>query len=294
MNSIKLNPECIRCLVKKQLARVPKQSDMLDEIKFIQNVLRVIADAPITSSAPELVAQIDVIRRDIFGSIEDYSDIKRYFNQLMLSLEPELTNSLSNSADPLKLAVQYAMTGNYIDFAAMESVNEDKLRELLRKAKDIELDNNVYAQLQNELRSAKRMVFLTDNCGEIVLDKLLVKTIRQQYPLDITIIVRGGEAVNDATLADAEQINLADIAPVIGNGNNIAGTVLNCLSNEARDKIESADLIIAKGQGNFETLYGCGRNIYYLFMCKCKMFAERFGVPQLSGMLLNERKLSIL
>ena len=103
--------------------------------------------------------------------------------------------------------------------------------------------------------------------------------------------VRGTDVLNDATLVDAKQVKMDEIAPVMGNGSGVAGTCLNKISSAALGKIENADVIIAKGQGNFETLRLCGKNIYYIFMCKCNFFAERFGVPQYSGMLVNDLRL---
>lgn len=111
----------------------------------------------------------------------------------------------------------------------------------------------------------------------------------QQYPqIDITVIVRGKPALNDATIEDAEEAGLSEVVTVIGNGNGITGTWLPEISAEAREKIEEADLILSKGQGNFETLQGCGKNIYYMFLCKCKLFVERFQMEQFEGVLANE------
>jgi uncharacterized protein with ATP-grasp and redox domains len=139
------------------------------------------------------------------------------------------------------------------------------------------------------LGRAKRLVYLTDNCGEIVIDKLMIEQICKINPeLHVTVIVRGKEILNDATMEDAIQVGLDQITTVTGNGSNIAGTCLDEISEEAKNLIEQADFIISKGQGNFETLQECGLNIYYLFLCKCMMFANRFQVPRFTGMLLND------
>jgi len=133
---------------------------------------------------------------------------------------------------------------------------------------------------------------LTDNCGEIVLDKLFIREIMKQYPqLKITTIVRGGAVLNDAQLEDAKQIGLTELVAVLDNGNNIAGTWLEEVALPAKQRIEEADVILAKGQANFETLRGCGLNIYYIFLCKCEMFARQFEVEKFTGMLVNEKKL---
>ncbi len=288
----RLNPECISCLIKKQLDSYPEKASNSEKIKYMQEILEIISQAPQSMSAPEIVAEIYNVQRKMFGTNQDYTETKRYFNNLMLEIEKDLAEEIVKSEDRLKTAVQYVMTGNYIDFGAMDKVDENKLRELLSNARNIEVNDNEFQALQSDLMNAKYLVYLTDNCGEIVLDKLLISVIRELNPaLDITAIVRGSDVLNDATLIDARQAALTDIVKVIGNGSNIAGTCLNKISPEALHAIDNADVIISKGQGNFETLNRCGRNIYYMFMCKCKMFADRFRVPKYSGILINDKTL---
>ncbi len=98
---------------------------------------------------------------------------------------------------------------------------------------------------------------------------------------------------NIISMEDAVQVGLTSIVEVIGNGSGVAGTDLTLISEEAKSKIEEADVIIAKGQGNFETLQMCGKNVYYIFMCKCDMFANRFQVPKYYGMFINDKNLTL-
>ena len=287
---VRLKPECVSCLVKKQIERYPAETKNDVKIEYMQRVLQVIAKAPQTMSAPEVMDRIYRIQERMFGAGKDYSRIKQYFNQLMLDIESSLQTAINNSHVPLKMAVQYAMMGNYIDFAAMDSIDEDKLAEMLGRAKDTPVHARELNALEDDLLRARSLVYLTDNCGEIVLDKLLIKEIQRLNPqLDITVIVRGEPVVNDATIEDAKQVGLTEMVRVIGNGSSVGGTCLNGISAEARERIYRADVIISKGQGNFETLQKCGLNVYYIFMCKCKMFADRFGVPLYSGILINDR-----
>lgn len=124
------------------------------------------------------------------------------------------------------------------------------------------------------------------------MDKLLMKTINQIYPeVSITAVVRGGNVLNDATMEDAKQIGLTSCVTTIHNGNNIAGTWEPALSEEARYTLNNAEIIISKGQANYETLRYCGKNIYYLFLCKCEMLAKDCGVPRFTGMFVNDRRL---
>ena len=286
---VRLKPECIGCIVEKHLSKHPENITPQEKTDYMQHVLKIVSEATTDMSAPVIVGQIYDLQKEMFGIEYDYTDIKKYFNAQMLERYVDFYNKIQNADDKLKLAIQYAMIGNYIDFGAMKEVEEDKLNELLEQAKEIKISPQEYESLRNEILTKKTMVYLTDNCGEIVFDKLLISIIKEMNPeLGITVLVRGRKVLNDATMDDAQQIGLDQIAKVLGNGSNIAGTCLDKISEEARLLIESADFVISKGQGNFETLQECGLNIYYLFLCKCMMFANRFQVPQFTGMLLND------
>ena len=286
---IRLKPECISCLVDKQLSAYPKDIALTEKIDYMQGVLKIISEATYDMSAPVIVRQIYDLQKEMFGMETDYTEIKKYFNAQMLNRYNDFYTKIKNSDDRLKLAIQYAMIGNYIDFGAMKEVEEEKLNELLEQAKEINLDNQEFENLRSEIMTKKKMVYLTDNCGEIVFDKLLISLIREMNPeLEITVLVRGGNVLNDATMDDAIQVGLDQITTVSGNGSNIAGTCLEKISEEAFEYIKNADFVISKGQGNFETLQECGLNIYYLFLCKCIMFANKFQVPRFTGMLLND------
>lgn len=286
MEKLGMNPTCLACLVSKQLS-LPESAGETVGLQYLRSMLRLAADAPDELTAPELNSMLDKLRIDTFGEAEDYTERKSRFNRLMLSLEPELADAVAAAPDSLRRAVGFAVAANYIDFHAVESVDESALRSLLYG--DVNIDGGAYDYLCRELARAKQLVYLTDNCGEIVADKLLLAEIRALHPqLAVTIIVRGGDAAGDATLPDALEVGLDKLAPVISNGTRVAGTPLRIISAEARAALENADLIISKGQGNFETLCGSGLNIVYLFLCKCNMFAARFNVPRCTGMVLAE------
>ena len=204
----------------------------------------------------------------------------------------EIEENIARAGDSLLRAIQYSMTGNYIDFGALAEVDKNKFEQLLVNVPNIEINDLEFKTLKKELEQAERLMFLTDNCGEIVFDMAFIRLLKMQYPkLQITVIVRGYPAVNDATMEDALQVGIDACGKVIPNGTNIAGTYIPWLSAEAKAEMDGADILIAKGQGNFESLHGCGLNIYYLFLCKCQWFMERFGLPQYSGVFINEKDL---
>ena len=287
---MRLNPECIPCLLGNQLERYPKDIDNSKKIAYMQAILRVIADASDSMSAPMIMREITKIQRQMFGNEMDYSEIKRHFNQLMLEKEMDVQEEIDASEDQLKLAIQFAIIGNFIDFGAMKSVNEQKLEEFLHSARVISVNEEEYISLRKDILDAKKITYLTDNCGEIVMDKLLIHVIQKMNPdANLTVLVRGEQVLNDATLEDAVQVGLTEMADVRGNGSDIAGTCIEELSEEARKIIYDSDVILAKGQGNFETMQMCGLNVYYIFMCKCEMFARKFQVPRFTGMLLSDK-----
>ena len=296
-----LYPACVSCLIKKQIDRYPASATREQALTYMRRLGELMASLPDRTGGPAIMEAITDIRREVFGDAAvlveaDYPAIKRHFNSLMEETVARqgIFEGIMASPDPLRTALGYAMTGNFIDFGAMDSVDESKLAAMLQDSPDrISPDLPAYADLQGDLKTARRLVLLTDNCGEIVTDKLLAETLRSVYPaLAVTVIVRGGEVLNDATMEDALQVGLDRMEGVtlMDNGDRLAGTDLTRISKEAHTAITEADLIIAKGQGNYETLRGCGLNIYYAFLCKCGFFASRFGVPVYTGMLVKEKR----
>ena len=286
----RLTSACISCLTKGHIDKYPEGTSEEQQIEYKQRTLQILGNATENESAPMIVNKLDKLRLEMFGMNIDYSDIKQYFNEYVMKKQSRIEAEVAEAEDKLMRALQYSMTGNYIDFGAMESVSEEKFEELLSNAKNISLDESEYLNLKKDLESAKKLVFLHDNCGEVVFDHVLIKTLKNLYPnLHITSMVRGVPVLNDATIDDARQIGLTDTVEVVGNGSTIAGTCLEDLSKEALEVVQNADVIISKGQGNFETLYGCGLNVYYLFMCKCTLFANRFHKNLFEGMLINDK-----
>ncbi|MGN1165859.1 MAG: damage-control phosphatase ARMT1 family protein [Lachnospiraceae bacterium] len=281
--------ECCRNKVSGLLEQYQASESVRDRVTI--DIEKVLADAK-EKSAPVLMAEvISIVEKSL--DISDAYDIpKKKYNHILMEKESAIREEIAKEADIFLAGIQYAITGNYIDFGAMSDVNEDKLNELLNNRKAIRLDKTELGNLQNELRQAKRLAYITDNAGEIVLDKVFIGVMKELYPeLEIGVIVRGFPVLNDATCDDAKEVELTESVTVIPNGSDVPGTPLGEISREAKEWIESADLCIAKGQGNFETLRGCGKNIYYLFLCKCELFVKKFGVERFTPVLSNEKRI---
>lgn len=290
---MKLNPFCMCCALNKQEQKIRHYPDMEKKTEYMKKVMALIANTEENDCAPSLSVDIQKLYSSFWNCpMEDFTKIKKEFNQLMLNMEASIEDKIRKANDPLEKALLYARIGNYIDFAALSNVDQSTVITLLDEKSSEALDEKEYENFLRDLSSARKLVYLTDNCGEVVLDKLAVRILKEQYPdLDITVIVRGYPVVNDATMEDAEEIGLTDLVKVIGNGSNVGGTWIPGINSESRELLYDADLIIAKGQGNFETLNDCGLNIYYLFLCKCDLFQRRFHAENLQGMFLNERRL---
>lgn len=289
---MKINAFCMSCLVQAQARRIQKFQDEEKKACYMREVLHMIAESDPKWSAPALLEPISKLYEKYWGMQNNLEEEKRTFNELLLSMENDLEQKIRSRKDPLEAALCLARLGNYIDFSALGEVSAEKLLELLAQAEQETLDAAEYRHFCKDLKDGKHLVYLTDNCGEIVLDKILIKLLREQYPqLMIEVLVRGVAVTNDATVEDARYVGLTEVAPVFGNGSGIAGTELTHISKEAKEKLEQADLILSKGQGNFETLHTCGLNIYYLFLCKCDWFMQRFHAEHLKGMFVNETRI---
>lgn len=291
---MKLSAYCMYCLIKRQEENIRTCQNEEIKANYMREVLRIIANTNENITAPVIVSEINKLHQKFFETTYSFNDLKLEYNRLMIEKESNIVERINLCDDRLLAALKFARAGNYIDFGAMGQVDNEKLMSLLEKADKEMVDIAEYESFRNDLKKAKRLIYLTDNCGEIVLDKIFIKTIKEEYPnINITVIVRGKPVLNDATIEDAEMVELTEVATVIGNGTEIAGTQLDAINVAARQAIESADVVISKGQGNFETLNGCGLNIYYLFLCKCDWFVNRFKLEMYKGVFVNEKNIVI-
>ena len=280
---------CNTCLLDKHLDDYPANADASAVAEYRRRVRKIVLGHPEMSS-PEKDRDILCAYEAIFGMSTDYAPIKSHFNAMLMEMEPAMLARARASTDPLRRAVQYAMTGNFIDFAVLDSVDEEKLKRLLDESDRIPIDDGVMEALRRAVHASGRLAYIADNCGELVMDRVLMQIIRDVNPeIEITAVVKGAPIVNDATREDAEQTRLREVAQhIVDTGCGIAGCPENRMSAECIAALDGANVLISKGQANYETLCGCGRDIFYIFMCKCQVFMERFHVPQFSGVICRE------
>ena len=289
--SIVFNSECLECHFTKNLETARALGTDAQAKEFALGLMKIYLDAPDWAGSPWFGPGTNELFHQIYGlDLDRFKAEKEESNRFVLERLDQIRAKAENAADPVYAGLQLAILGNYIDFSALHGeVSFEKLDEMLARAEKMELDAQSYASLCADLEQGKKLLYLTDNAGEIGFDRIFAEQIHKKYPhLQITFCVRGGPILNDATREDAALVGIP--FPVIDNGGPIAGTQLEMLGDEARRAMNEADVIISKGQANVETMFGCGYNVYYAFLVKCARFIQVFNRPKLTPMLVKERK----
>lgn len=219
-----------------------------------------------------------IILRDI-DVCDPYFEIKRKYNQLVLDMENDLIHYIDRFDNRLEMVLKLAVIGNQIDFASKENVCFDQKTLYTQSRQKLIINDS--EELFGKLKTAKSLLYIGDNCGEIVLDKIFIEMIQEKYPaLHVFFAVRGTNIINDVTVSDCKMVGLDQYATVIENGSEDLGTVLSHTSEKFKKIYDDADVIISKGQGNFESLYKASeKQIFYLFKVKCERIANIIKVP---------------
>ena len=287
--SIPINTICIECHLKKRFA-LARQLGTEDQImEYARRLMEILRDAPPEMDSTWLGMLSDSLLQEMFGLDPNRLKAEKEFsNQFVLGRLPEIEARIQAAEDPVYAALQFSVLGNYLDFSALQGeVSFETLETMLDSALELPLDKAAYANFCRDLAHKKTLLYLTDNAGEIVFDRLLGEQLQKKYPhLAITFCVRGSAVSNDATREDAQAVGIP--FPVIDNGTAIGGTVLRFIGDQLRSHFETADVILAKGMGNAESLFGCGYNVYYAFLVKCDRFIQFFQQPKLTPMFIHD------
>lgn len=277
--------DCIPCLVRQALETARFVSPNEDiHLKVMRRVLRLTADMDMSDSPPAVARQIHSHLRDITGVDDPYLQAKQRFNRMALDMLPELYQRLKTAADPFALAVRLAIAGNVIDMGVYGDLTPEQARDSISVCLQEPFCGDI-AALKQAIDRAGSILYLTDNAGEIAFDRLLVEQLPRER---VTLAVKGGPVINDAVLADAREVGLPDLVTVIDNGARVPGTILPACSPAFRRTFEQADLIIAKGQGNFESLSDVQAPIFFLFKVKCRVIADHVGLATGTHLVLDQ------
>ncbi|MDX9714916.1 MAG: ARMT1-like domain-containing protein [Dissulfurispiraceae bacterium] len=289
---MRIYPDCFPCFFKQVLIafRLNPECSHLEEAA-LKSICDDIKTADLSLSPAHTTTRIHRRLRELMGK-DPFGKIKSEYNQLALRLYPELRSLVDKSPDPLWTAARIAIAGNIIDFGIFTSID---INSTIKKALDEKIAVDDYSLFRKSLLESKEVMYLLDNAGEIVFDRILIETIKAMG-VNVTAVVKGSAVLNDVTMADAEESGLSTVCRVIDNGSDAIGTILDMSSPEFVQEFDQAKYIISKGQGNFETLHEhydqrlAGRDVYYLFQSKCEVVSEVLGLEKGSMMLMKALK----
>lgn len=269
--------DCIPCFFRQALDAVRMITD--DEAvheQVIRDVLDLAKQLDLRQSPPSMGRLIHRRIRELTENADPYRTWKQTHNQFALQLYDEMKEVVENAAKPLETAVRLAIAGNIIDLGAKSSVTDTDISKTIRRSLTESMNLAMVEQLRDDVEKADDILYLTDNAGEIVFDRLLIEQLATKK---ITAVVKGYPVINDATMNDALETGLTDIVEVIDNGSDAPGTILETCSETFVSRFQQADLVIAKGQGNYETLSNSDKDIYFILKVKCPVIASNLGCP---------------
>lgn len=287
---MKTSLDCIPCLLRQSLeaSRLVSPDPSVHE-QIIRDVLHWTGEMDLNQSPPEIAQLIHRRLRELTGVADSYHDAKDWQNRMAMELISKFRAEVKAAKNPLLMAARLAISGNVIDMGSNGNLTEADVQESLSQAL-IEPFFGEEDRFQQAIAQAKSVLYLADNAGEIAFDRLLVEQIIKQVPPErVTLVVRGAPVLNDATLIDVHTVGIDQIVEAIDNGSDAPGTILNDCSEEFRRRFAEADLIVAKGQGNFETLSNNPSNIFCLFKVKCGVIANLVNQPIGMQMIIHSQ-----
>lgn len=293
---MQFDSNCSVCMLKREYKTAHKYLTPEQADSYLREAMYIMATAPKGVSAPYLIPLLrDLLEKyGVEGDI--YAEEKKESNDMVLKVLPKAEAITEASADPLLTSLKYAQVGNFLDFGALTKDCVDEIiAEAIDDAPNAPMDEAEYRSFVEELKTAKKLLIIGDNAGEIAFDTLFVKQVKKQFPqLDVTYCVRGGHCLNDATREDAAYVGMDKLVPIIDNGTRISGTELDYIGEDLRTALKEADVILAKGQANFETMATSEYNVYFNFLCKCERLCKMLDVPQFTGMFLARKRVGEL
>jgi uncharacterized protein with ATP-grasp and redox domains len=281
--------DCLPCFMRQALgaARVASDDEHVHR-RVLDSVASMIPQFSLELTPPEIAQQSYRLAYQIIGNSDPFHQAKVEANQMALSIYPHLKEVVADSADPLLTACRLAVAANYIDLIFGGYPGDPN--EIVERALASPLDIDDYAEFRNSIDKSRRILYLGDNAGEIVFDRVLIEELRQFKELEIIFVVRRKPIINDATMDDAVSVGLDKVTRIIDNGSDAPGTVLAQCSPEMLKHYHSADTIVVKGQGNYESLNEERKNIFFLMRVKCPVAARLLGANLGDAVLKQQMK----
>jgi uncharacterized protein with ATP-grasp and redox domains len=242
--------------------------------RVVRQVLELVRRTDARQTPPAIGQQIHRVIRQVTGNPDPYRQRKHDSNMLAMQLYPQLKDRIRSSRNPLETAVRLAIAGNVIDFGLYSSLEAAEVTATIDRALVNGWDAGCLEAFARAVNDAGNILYIGDNAGEIVFDRLLIEELPQDK---ITFAVKGAPVLNDATMEDAEMTGLTDLVEVVANGSDAPGTILEACSAGFRRHFEQSDLVIAKGQGNYECLNDASKDVFFILMAKCRVIATDLG-----------------
>ena len=282
---MKLQPECVACII----AQVNTVTTMLNlpesgREEAMRDTRAYLAHSNNEACTPESMGDLWQILLGHIDGRDPYAAIKSRCNQEAMMMLPDTRRKMKAASNPFEVALKYAIAGNLIDYGMEHHVSIEEQNALIDTVASTAFSRDDSEALLSALSHAKTMLYLGDNAGEIVFDRLLIEQIQASFPqIELSFVVKGSAVLNDVTYTDAEEAGLGEIARVIDNGDGSPGTVLHRTSESFQRAFWDADVILSKGQGNYESLSGEKKeNLFFLFTAKCETVCVAAGVPKRS------------
>ena len=272
---MKIFLDCIPCFVRQALtaARMATNDEQIHE-RVLREVLALANDLDMGQSPPVMGQKIHRLIRELTDVEDPYHGVKQRFNHAALQLYPKMRNYIIESEDVLKMAVRLAIAGNIIDFGVNDDLQESKLEKAISECLTTDSSQLQLGLFEQTLKEAEEILYIADNAGEIIFDRLLI----ERLPIEkVTVAVKGSPVINDATMEDAVLAGLPRIVEVVDNGSDAPGTILETCSQAFISRFNKTDLVIAKGQGNYESLSEVDKNIFFVLKAKCPVIARDLG-----------------
>ncbi|MFQ3573846.1 MAG: ARMT1-like domain-containing protein [Thermodesulfovibrionales bacterium] len=284
---MRLQLDCLPCFVKQILISLKHAGvDETRQFEIVAQLTDIYKDLDHSRSPAYTTTFLHRKIRAILG-VDPFYEIKKRFNMIASNVIEDYKGIISEANDRLNTLTRLAIAGNIIDFGIFTSVD---IHSTVSKALNEPLTIDRFDDFKRSIQNSEKILYLTDNAGEIVFDKLLIEYLIQ-LGKDVTVAVKGSEVLNDATFEDARSIGLDKMCKIIDNGSDCVGTILEMTSNEFQEVFETTDMIISKGQGNFETLHDCDEEgkTFFLFQSKCDILSRLLNVKK-GAMLLTHSK----
>ncbi len=273
--------DCLPCYLRQALQVARLSTDNIDlQIEALRKVAELTSKMDMSRTPPENSIAVYKALAEITTCPDPYRQIKKESNQQALALRPQFAEMITKAADPLALAIRLAIGGNIIDYGAMHSFDVNEALDRCLQAEYAVDHSDLLLQRLRKLDTGAKLLYLADNSGEIVYDSLVVKELAAMG-LAVTVAVKSGAIINDALLADARSAGIESYATLLENGTSCPGTPLESCSEEFLVAFENADLIVSKGQGNFETLSESQTEIFFLLTVKCPVVGAHLA--EISG-----------